>query len=254
MDTGASISLAIDTFLAGVAVAWIFYRRGYRERRPTYIVTGNRVVAEDPRRGIEVTFRGEKVPVVSRTLVAVWNDGRETIRRTDVPEGAPLTISIDGANRILEARVAATTRPEIGFRTHLDPLCVVLCFDHLDHKDGATIEILHRGPNPYSASLTGDVMGTQGRLAKIESPLWDDPAGPRATFFVAGSASLYASLEAVGGDLFLAAGALVTALLFVELGYMYRMNDRRRLPNALWRDVPGGLPFALARTSRRHYR
>ncbi len=254
MDTRTSIFLAIVTFLAGVAVTWVFYRRGYRERRPSYIVTGNRVVAEDPRRGIEVTFRGEKVPVVSRTLVAVWNDGRETIRRTDVPEGAPLTISIDGANRILEARVAATTRPEIGFRTHLDPPDVVLCFDHLDHKDGATIEILHTGPNPYNASLTGDVIGTQGQLAKIESPLWDDPAGPRAAFSVAGSALLFASLAVIGGELFLAAGALSIALLFVELGYMYRMNDRRRLPNALWRDVPGGLPFILGRTSRRHYR
>lgn len=98
MSTLGSVVLAIGTFLAGALVTWVFYRRANRERRPTYVVTGNRVVSGYPNRGIEVSFRNERVPVVSRSLVAFWNNGRETIKRTDVPESAPLTIHVDGAD------------------------------------------------------------------------------------------------------------------------------------------------------------
>lgn len=78
MDLLIGVLGIVATFLAGVLVTWAFDRM--RPRRPTYVVTGNRVVSGNPDLGIGVTFRGETVPVVSRTLVPVWNDGRETIR------------------------------------------------------------------------------------------------------------------------------------------------------------------------------
>jgi hypothetical protein len=226
-------------------VAWAFHRWGTPSRRPTYVVTGNRVVAGDPKRGIEVTFRGERVPVVSRTLVAVWNDGREPIRQVDVPNSAPLTIHVDGADRILDMTIVAVTRPEIGFHARVEPpRQVVLSFDHLDHKDGATVEILHTGPNPYRVGLTGDVIGTQGRLSELVSPLWDDPGGFKGSF-AAGCASLgFAAVAALARQFITAAGLVAGALALVTIALNSRKQDRRRVPNALWSDVPGGFPYA----------
>lgn len=247
MSTVASVVLAIGLFLAGVLVTWVFDRRGNRERRPTYVITGNRVVLAYPKRGIEVFFRGERVPVVSRSLVVLWNDGRETIRATDVPQNAPLAICVKEPARILEATVAAATRPEIEFRTAVDEpgKVVMLSFDHLDHKDGATIEILHTGPHPWDVDLTGDVMGTQGRLRRIDSPLWDDPSGFKFFFVLAAGALAVALGSAVYREWVSAAFAAALFLLMVATGLGYRRSDRRRLPTALWRDIPGGLPFAL---------
>lgn len=94
---------------------------------------------------------------------------------------APLTIVVKKADRILKATVAAATRPEIAFRADIDqPRSVVLSFHHLDHKDGATIEILHTASNPFDVDLTGDVIGTGGRLRKVAPPpLSDDLASFR---------------------------------------------------------------------------
>lgn len=244
----AGVVLAIGSILA----AWVFYQRGKRERRPTHAVTGNRVVVGNPKRGIEVSFRGESVPVVSRTLVVVWNEGRETIRRGDVTEDAPLTVSVNGVNaRILEASVVAVTRPEIGFRIDVEPpRSVVLSFHHLDHKDGATIEVLHTAPHPSDVDLTGDVMGTQGRLRRVESPLWDDPGGFKMPFAFAIGLLVLALGQALYSYWVNAGMAAILSLLMAGAAFASRRSDRRRLPTALWHDVPGGLPFAAPQRPR----
>lgn len=147
--------------------------------------------------------------------------------------------------------MAAATRPEISFSAYLGPSRdIVLSFDHLDHKDGATIEILHTGPDPYSIRLSGDVIGTQGRLSRVESPLWDDPGGFKGAILIGAAIFAFALFEGIKGQLVYAAGWLLASLVVAGLAFKSRQSDRRRLPTALWRDVPGGLPFAVRHSGR----
>jgi hypothetical protein len=117
-----ALLLTAAGLVASIVIGYYFYRLANKERQPVYVVTGNIVVRAYTSRDIEVRYKGLEVPVVTRTVVALWNVGREPIRRDDLVERHPLSIQLAEKASILEAEVVATTRPEIDFECDVDPV------------------------------------------------------------------------------------------------------------------------------------
>jgi hypothetical protein len=146
---------------AGIALAFLFYFRPRRSRRPTYTVTGNRVVGPTEKR-IEIRFRQQIVPRVTRTVVVFVNSGPGTIVEDDIVETDPLHVVLtDG--EILDAQTLAITRDAVEFQMLIESNTrIKFWFDHLDFKDGVVFEVLHTGGRPSAIKLGGTVRGTRG--------------------------------------------------------------------------------------------
>ena len=108
-----NLVLAAAGIVGGAVVSYYFYRISKKEPLPVYIGGGEIVVERDTKRGIEVRYRGDEVPMVSRTVIAFWNAGREPIRRDDLVENHPLTVRLPDDSALAEPSrfsTPATTR------------------------------------------------------------------------------------------------------------------------------------------------
>jgi hypothetical protein len=113
--------------------------------------------------GLELTFDGEPIDRLSRTIVALWNSKGDTVRGNDIVAVDPLRIQTSRAgDRVLQARVINRSRREIGLETELDDsgTAALVRFDFLDNRDGGFIEVLHRGRKP---KVVGTLRGVRLR-------------------------------------------------------------------------------------------
>jgi hypothetical protein len=206
-----NLALAAAGIVGGAVVSYYFYRISRKERRPIYAVTGNEVVRGDQKRQIEVRFKGEEVPVVTRTVVAFWNAGREPIRRDDIVGSHPPLVRRPRDAQLLEARVIATTRAEIDFE------CLPggwyqhglqLGFSFLNYQDGGAIEILHTGDG-WLVDMDGAIVGVEGppeRFGSRREPLL---LRPRTLVAILGALTLAVAI--------LVSNKIVTGLVSVLL-------------------------------------
>jgi hypothetical protein len=234
-DTALNVVMGVGLFIASTAIAIFLFARAKKEPRPVYYVTGNTVVRARAERKIEVRYRGKDVPLVTRTVVAFWNAGRQPIRRDDLVENHPLEILVPSNTEILEVRVVATTRPDIDFAVfpEIPSTKPQIGFSFLNHRDGGTVEILHTGSDPYAVSIEGAIVGVNGPPTPVNPHQWSDPLGSYvfpgilAGGFVGGASLLLETNRP------LAIVFLVCAL--VPMGYAVRswIRNRSRVPAAL---------------------
>ncbi len=177
-DTELAVVLALVGIIAAVVIGWFFYWLGNKQRRPLYTVVGNTVVRADEDRYIEVLFKGESVPVVSRSAVAFWNAGRDPIRRADLVGTHPLQAKLAADVRVLDVNVLATTRPQIDFDWVSETdRNVGIDFSFLNRGDGGVIEVLHTGTAPFEVWVEGAIVGVEGNPQRII----DEPSGAPLT-------------------------------------------------------------------------
>lgn len=108
---------------------------------------------------IQFLFRGDPVPKVTMSRIAIWNVGNRTIQKAQVVEKDPLRITISEGSNILEPKVLKRTRDVNGVD------CVVkdkpneaeFTFDYLDPKDGALVQLIHTGDD--KVSVVGTLRG-----------------------------------------------------------------------------------------------
>jgi hypothetical protein len=98
--------------------------------------------------GIEFLFRGNKVPKVTLSRVAIWNIGNTTIEGKQIVTSDPLRIVISQGSDVLEATVRSRTREvnHVSCTSRPGAANEVECrFDYLDPGDGALIQLIHTG-------------------------------------------------------------------------------------------------------------
>jgi hypothetical protein len=241
-----NLVLAAVSIVVGAAVSYYFYRISRKERLPLYVVTGEVVVRGDANRDIEVRYKGDAVLMVSRTAVALWNAGREPIRRDDLVENHPLRVRLPEDAELLEARVLVTTKPEIDFACFPDDRYteVNLGFSFLNHHDGGAIELLHTGEDPLDVSIEGAIVGVDGPPMYVEAPLWDDASvtgrmQAGVLLLLAGLSGLAAVgfMRGTQGWLALPAGAFTGLGLSILLVILLSNLWARRMDK--WRNPPG---------------
>lgn len=227
-----TIVLTAASVLAAVAISYVFYRLGTKERRPVYAKTGSRVVTGGGE--IEVLFNGERVARVTRTLAFFWNAGRESIRSEDVRE--PVTLRIDDGD-LLRATLLKATRPEIRAALKVDADAAVFAFSHLDRGDGCCVEIMHTGEDPLGVSISAVVVGAKSGPIFLASPFWDDPAGLWIGIATAVGGLAFFLGSVVGGSWLGAFAGLAAMAAGPRLAWSSHRRDRRYLPREFW-DLP----------------
>jgi hypothetical protein len=159
--------IAIAAFIGVVATliaGWLFLRLQEKRAAPRLAyLRGSRAVVGSPRSpqpsDIELRYRGEVVPRVTQTRIALWNAGRRAIQKGDVPEGEPITIAVSSGEKILEATVVRESRAVINFIPTVEDARVVCSFEFLDHDDGVVLDVIHTDAENREPFVTGTVIG-----------------------------------------------------------------------------------------------
>jgi hypothetical protein len=160
-DTKFTVSLILGVLSVVLAIA--YYHWGVNTKLFCY-TTKKRVVIDSTTTGenpIRVTFSGEPITTLAQTHIAIWNNGRQTIRREDISALDPVRIVATKQARILSAEIAITNRPSNGIAIYHDRFANVITveFEFLDYKNGAVIKLYHTGAI-HDIDLVGTIKGT----------------------------------------------------------------------------------------------
>lgn len=148
----------------GVAVAVATYVLSRRRKMLAYRTRGIHLIGNaDPGLPSDITiqYRGQTVPRVTRSFLVIWNEGEETITRSDIASADPLVVDVGPEAKILRVMPTKITRTVTQVSAHdlpESPNKALIDFDFLDTKDGAVLEILHTGEKRHPR-LTGTVRG-----------------------------------------------------------------------------------------------
>jgi hypothetical protein len=106
---------------------------------------------------IEFLFRGNRVPNVTMSRIAIWNIGNTTIKGDQIVNSDPLRIVTSDGSSVLEATIRNRTRQvnDVSCLLRQGTSNEVECrFDYLDPSDGALIQLIHTGSNEIKVSGT----------------------------------------------------------------------------------------------------
>lgn len=152
----------------GIVLSIYLYRKSIEAKDPRcYYLTYQDIVKLDGQgeTKIKLLYGNEEVERVFTTYIWLWNAGKKTIQRGDIPTKAPLVIKLideKQALKILDYKVIKVSRNAIEFSiTKQSEKTLDIQFDFLDRKDGVVIEIQHSGSFMTTISIEGIIQGAQ---------------------------------------------------------------------------------------------
>ena len=130
--------------------------------------------------GIEFLFKGNKVPKVTLSRIALWNIGNTTISGDQIVGSDPLRIVVSENGSVLETSILHRTRQANDVVCILRPNTegeVECRFDYLDPQDGALIQIIHTGTSRLG--VLGTLRGLPKGVLRLETPQQETRMQPR---------------------------------------------------------------------------
>ncbi|WP_340031143.1 hypothetical protein NSQ20_25550 [Paenibacillus sp. FSL K6-1122] len=133
--------------LLGAVVTYIFYLIQRNRSRICYQTSNLKIIGNldlNLPQDFEVTLSGERIESLYKSQIIVWNDGTNTIHKTDITEEDQLRVVFDTRTKIFDVSLVGCTR-EINKNEAfvLEGTEVTITFDFWDKKDGIVLDILH---------------------------------------------------------------------------------------------------------------
>lgn len=159
--------------VVGIVTGYVFYVRGRKAKEPYWtittinLITGYSSIFKD----LEIRYKGNEIPNFTVSKVVVWNNGRETIDRSDLTKVEPLCIRASSDAEILDAKILKVSNAASNFGIELlaDRKNILLGFDYLDFHDGAVIQIVHTGIHGEAIFVEGKIKGVP-KILRRDSP------------------------------------------------------------------------------------
>jgi len=149
--------------IAGLIFGVVTFIKSYKTIIPCYQHSTNVIVGKkesEASKDIEISFKGKSVDNVKRTVIAIWNDGKNYLDQSVILKEKPLTIRFNDGE-ILSHQIKSKTSESIDSKTSLSENGgVVVDFNYLDFKEGFCVELIHTS-NHSEPSLTCIIKGVK---------------------------------------------------------------------------------------------
>lgn len=171
LPTGSSLSflddgwfgllLTVISIVIGIYFGWLFYVKALR--RPSVLVTLDSTFVVQPiqshlTKTLQIHFNGQAVEQVTSSTVAIWNNGTEVFKESDIAPKEPLIFTVNGGI-FLQTSIIDISRPVIhGRLENLSGSKVELRFDFFEPSDAIVINFLHSAL-PSSLDYSGTLIG-----------------------------------------------------------------------------------------------
>ncbi len=121
---------------------------------------------------LTVSYLGKPITSDLRAYqVAIWNAGREPIRREDVLK--PLTLTWAASNKVVEIKIAKATRVEAEFAMNsvdYDGQKATFDWRILENADGGLVQLLVQGSERPVFSIAGTIVGQTRIDTQLKGP------------------------------------------------------------------------------------
>ena len=161
--------------IVGVFLTVFFYLRSASYPELVYLVSPVRtiVVKQGTTSRLGIVFDGRPLTQdVTASQVAIWNRGRQAIRRAAILQG--VTITTEPRVPILEATIRKTSRDVVGFdldRTRLAEGEVPVSWSILEEGDGGVVQLVYAGDVTTQIRCRGVIEGQRGVRELKVSPV-----------------------------------------------------------------------------------
>ena len=141
--------ISIFGTIISISVAIYFYIAAKRDPKPVYQHWSLRILGKNEDnlpQDVSVSFKGIEINRLNRTTIIFWNGGTKVLNGSDIVKEDPLIISYPEGSKILSYQILRQTKEVNGFSLKLvpdKPNMLLIDFEYLDPKGGATCEIVH---------------------------------------------------------------------------------------------------------------
>ncbi|MCM1565126.1 MAG: hypothetical protein FNP40_10855 [Dehalobacter sp. 4CP] len=153
----------ISTFIGilSLILGIIFFIKSKKTKNPKVQIRSINLLRDSVEKfnGLQILYNGNKIPNVTVTKIALWNDGKDTINNSDIASADPLLIKCKDDYLILEAKIIYTKKESNDVKLHQieQGKSYAIEFDYLDFEEGAVIQVLHTGNSSNDIQFCGTI-------------------------------------------------------------------------------------------------
>lgn len=170
---GFNLAFLVGTLLALYALYLTFKSRPVS--RLAYDTTDSTIVGEKQapfRTSLKITFEGADVPRATFAQLFIWNDGNQTIRRSDVTPKKPLKLTLPKGERFLQYSIATMADEAMDASvTASDDGSLFVSFEYIEPGQGFVCDILHTGESG-ALNLIGVLIAAKSPIKKSRVPIY----------------------------------------------------------------------------------
>jgi hypothetical protein len=178
---------AVASIIA-IPLAIYLYRRGNKRRGLAYKVhpVRTQIVKAGTASRLSVVHDDREIKTdITAVHLAIWNEGRESIRQGDMLR--PLIIQTEDHVAILEASIRMATRDVIGLRLD-ESACMLgqlgVSWDILENDDGGIVQIIYAGSPELQITMYGIPEGQRQGIMSINRIIPPVPGLEKAIYAV----------------------------------------------------------------------
>lgn len=112
----------ISTFIGilSLILGIIFFIKSKKTKNPKVQIRSINLLRDSVEKfnGLQILYNGNKIPNVTVTKIALWNDGKDTINNSDIASADPLLIKCKDDYLILEAKIIYTKKESNDVKLH----------------------------------------------------------------------------------------------------------------------------------------
>jgi len=161
--------LSLGLGLAGMLLSYYFYTISIKIREPAFVITKNVSLFSSPKGLSSKYFKIVKSSDGTELLknlyiqeVAIWNNGKESIKNENVLK--PITLTFNGEIEIIDAFISEVKRPDIvkgkiSFKPGEN--VVTTSFSILENNDGMKIQVVYASLESSIANVDGVIEGVE---------------------------------------------------------------------------------------------
>ena len=135
--------------------------RTIKKRKPVYAVETISIIHNNIQKDkdLKIFYGEDEVENVSISKIALWNEGKETIRSNDIASTQPLKIVLNNKYDILNAEILFQKNDGNNFEVSIakDKKSVNITFEYFDKNDGVIIQIVHTGNSKENITIAGKI-------------------------------------------------------------------------------------------------
>ncbi|HBB02752.1 MAG: hypothetical protein US89_C0009G0066 [Candidatus Peregrinibacteria bacterium GW2011_GWF2_38_29] len=155
--------------IIGIIIGIIFYIKSKKEKLPFYYLENCHVLQEIEKiQKIQINYDRKRIENLTITKLVIWNNGKETIQKTDIAKNNPLRITANNNAKILYAKILYQDNVNNNFQLQQKNNEIYINFDYFDNEEGAIIEIHHTGIKKEDLIINGAFKGVK-KLSNIRS-------------------------------------------------------------------------------------
>jgi len=173
----ASPWFSLIGWLISVVLSVVFYLKSKKEKRPVFGISTTLLIKNLKSRYAKLRIEMDAVEIssLSVTKIYFWNEGKETIDKTDISTIAPLKIIADPDTKILSCDLLkfSSNSNNVSITPAQEGKEYKISFNYLDPSQGFAMQILHDGESKKPILIIGDIKG-HGRPKQIQLNARDD--------------------------------------------------------------------------------